>query len=130
MVRGRGLSERLGRFAFAGAVALALTIILAPLVLVVWLSFFRNEILSLPPEGYSLRWYGALAAQRQGLVAAASRSWASIVAWTRTGSWPPYHRLGHGSLAKRALLATPREQAEATMRARRRRHRPVQRADR
>jgi putative spermidine/putrescine transport system permease protein len=65
MVRGRGLSERLGRLTFAGAVSLALTIILAPLVLVVWLSFFRNEILSLPPEGYSLRWYGALAAQRQ-----------------------------------------------------------------
>src|SRR5215467_8882556 len=65
MVRGRALGERLGRLAFAGAVGLALTVILAPLVLVVWLSFFRNEILSLPPEGYSLRWYGALAAQRQ-----------------------------------------------------------------
>jgi putative spermidine/putrescine transport system permease protein len=65
MVRGRALSERLGRVGFAGAVSLALTLILAPLVLVVWLSFFRNEILSLPPEGYSLRWYGALAAQRQ-----------------------------------------------------------------
>src|SRR5437660_3958950 len=65
MVRGRAFSERFGQFAFAGAVVLALTIILAPLVLVTWLSFFRNEILSLPPEGYSLRWYGALAAQRQ-----------------------------------------------------------------
>ena len=65
MVRGRAWRERLGRFAFAGAVALALTIILTPLVLVTWLSFFKNEILSLPPEGYSLRWYGALAAQRQ-----------------------------------------------------------------
>ena len=65
MVRGRSWRERLGRFAFAGAVGLALTIILAPLVLVTWLSFFKNEILSLPPEGYSLRWYGALAAQRQ-----------------------------------------------------------------
>jgi putative spermidine/putrescine transport system permease protein len=65
MVRGRSWRERLGWLAFAGAVGLALTIILAPLVLVVWLSFFRNEILSLPPEGYSVRWYGALAAQRQ-----------------------------------------------------------------
>src|ERR1700730_4925101 len=65
MVPGRAWRERLGRVAVAGAVALALTIILAPLVLVTWLSFFRNEILSLPPEGYSLRWYGALAAQRQ-----------------------------------------------------------------
>ncbi len=65
MVRGRSWRERLGRLTFAGAVGLALTIILAPLVLVVWLSFFTNEILSLPPEGYSLRWYGALAGQRQ-----------------------------------------------------------------
>ena len=30
-----------------------------------WLSFFTNEILSLPPEGYSLRWYRAIAGQRQ-----------------------------------------------------------------
>src|SRR5215472_14018202 len=65
MVRGRAFGERLGRLAFAGTVGLALTIILAPLVLVVWLSFFTNEILSLPPEGYSLRWYGALVGQRQ-----------------------------------------------------------------
>src|ERR1700757_3528937 len=65
MVRGRGLSERLGRASFAAPVGVALTVILAPLVLVVWLSFFANEILSLPPEGYSLRWYGALGAQRQ-----------------------------------------------------------------
>src|ERR1700756_1995022 len=65
MVRGRGLSERLGGPGVAAAVGIALTLILAPLVLVVWLSFFANEILSLPPEGYSLRWYGALGAQRQ-----------------------------------------------------------------
>jgi putative spermidine/putrescine transport system permease protein len=65
MVRGRSWRARLGRLAFAGAVILTLTIILTPLVLVVWLSFFNNEILSLPPEGYSLRWYRALAGQRQ-----------------------------------------------------------------
>jgi putative spermidine/putrescine transport system permease protein len=65
MVRGRALGERLGRLAFAGAVGLTLTIILTPLVLVLWLSFFSNEILSLPPEGYSLRWYRALTLQPQ-----------------------------------------------------------------
>jgi putative spermidine/putrescine transport system permease protein len=65
MVRGRALSERLGRLAFAGTVGLTLTIVLAPLVLVLWLSFFSNEILSLPPEGYSLRWYRALTLQPQ-----------------------------------------------------------------
>src|ERR1043166_6326480 len=65
MVRGRTWRERLEQPGFAGAGGGALTLIFSPLVLVVWLSFFRNEILSLPPEGYSLRWYGALAAQRQ-----------------------------------------------------------------
>ncbi|TMG92717.1 MAG: ABC transporter permease [Betaproteobacteria bacterium] len=36
-----------------------------PIALVLWLSFFGNEILSLPPEGYSLRWYSEIFAQRQ-----------------------------------------------------------------
>src|SRR5215831_11498936 len=65
MVRGRSLSERLARIGFSGVVLASFVLILAPLVLVVWLSFFRNEILSLPPEGYSLRWYRAIADQRQ-----------------------------------------------------------------
>lgn len=45
------------RLALNGAAGLALTYILMPLVFVVWLSFFRQEIPSFPPEGYSLRWY-------------------------------------------------------------------------
>src|SRR5260370_3453498 len=65
MVRGRSWRARLGRLAFAGTVIATFTLILAPLVLVVWLSFFANEILALPPEGYPLRWYRALAGQRQ-----------------------------------------------------------------
>jgi putative spermidine/putrescine transport system permease protein len=65
MVRGRSLSERLARIGFSGVVLSTFVLILVPLVLVVWLSFFRNEILSLPPEGYSLRWYRAIADQRQ-----------------------------------------------------------------
>lgn len=65
MVRGRSLRARLGRLTFVAATAFTFTIILAPIVLIVWLSFFSNEILSLPPDGYSLRWYRAIAAQRQ-----------------------------------------------------------------
>src|SRR5712691_4609856 len=65
MVRGRSWRARLGRLAFTCTVIVTFTLILAPLVLVVWLSFFANEILALPPEGYTLRWYRALAAQRQ-----------------------------------------------------------------
>lgn len=64
-MRGRSVRERLGRLAFRAAVAVTFATILTPLVLVVWLSFFSNEILSLPPEGYSLRWYRAIAGQRQ-----------------------------------------------------------------
>ncbi len=33
---------------------------LLPLVFVIWLSFFRQEIPSFPPEGYSLRWFAAI----------------------------------------------------------------------
>src|SRR5882757_10727104 len=51
---------RLGRWALNGAAALALGFILLPLVLVTWLAFFRQEIPSFPPEGYSLQWFGAV----------------------------------------------------------------------
>ena len=44
-----------GRWALNGMAALALVYILLPLVLVTWLAFFRQEIPSFPPEGYSLQ---------------------------------------------------------------------------
>jgi putative spermidine/putrescine transport system permease protein len=53
-------SARLGRLALDGAAALSLGFILLPLALVIWLAFFRQEIPSFPPEGYSLRWFGAV----------------------------------------------------------------------
>jgi putative spermidine/putrescine transport system permease protein len=56
--RPRGI--HLGRWVLDGAAALSLGFILLPLVLVTWLAFFRQEIPSLPPEGYSLRWFGAV----------------------------------------------------------------------
>src|SRR5450631_2674499 len=65
MVRGTRLGERLGRITFQAAVAGTFVFMVLPIVLVLWLSFFSNEILSLPPEGYSLRWYSAMLAQRQ-----------------------------------------------------------------
>jgi putative spermidine/putrescine transport system permease protein len=54
-------SRRLGRFALNGVAALALAYILTPLFFVTWLAFFRQEIPSFPPEGYSLRWFAAIA---------------------------------------------------------------------
>ncbi len=53
-------SRRLGRWALNGAAALSLGYILLPLFFVVWLSFFRQEIPSFPPEGYSLAWFRAV----------------------------------------------------------------------
>lgn len=38
-------------------VGLTLFFVLMPLLAVVWVSFFSNQIISLPPKGYSLTWY-------------------------------------------------------------------------
>ena len=54
-------SARLGRIALNGAAVVTLAYILTPLVFVTWLAFFRQEIPSFPPEGYSLRWFQAIA---------------------------------------------------------------------
>ena len=53
-------ASRLGRWVLDGVAALSLGFILLPLVLVIWLAFFRQEIPSFPPEGYSVRWFGAV----------------------------------------------------------------------
>ena len=51
----------LGRIALNGAAGLSLGFILLPLIFVTWLAFFRQEIPSFPPEGYSLKWFAAAA---------------------------------------------------------------------
>ncbi len=56
--------RRLGRLALRGSAGLALGFILLPLVLVSWLGFFRNEVVSFPPGGYTLRWFAAILDQR------------------------------------------------------------------
>ena len=50
-----------GRLALKGTATLAMAYILLPLVFVIWLSFFAQEIPSFPPDGYSLRWFFAIA---------------------------------------------------------------------
>ena len=59
------LRRRARRWALNGAAAVALAYILPPLIFVVWLAFFRQEIPSFPPEGYSLRWFAAILDQRK-----------------------------------------------------------------
>jgi putative spermidine/putrescine transport system permease protein len=51
---------RLGRWLLNGSAAIALGFILLPLALITWLAFFRQEIPSFPPEGYSLQWFAAV----------------------------------------------------------------------
>ena len=59
------IRRRAGRWALNGAAGLALAYILLPLLFVIWLAFFRQEIPSFPPEGYSLRWFAAILDQRK-----------------------------------------------------------------
>ena len=54
-------SQRFGRYALNGAAGLSLGFILLPLIFVTWLAFFRQEIPSFPPEGYSLKWFSGAA---------------------------------------------------------------------
>jgi putative spermidine/putrescine transport system permease protein len=59
------IRRRAGRWALNGAASIALAYILLPLIFVVWLAFFRQEIPSFPPEGYSLKWFAAILDQRK-----------------------------------------------------------------
>jgi putative spermidine/putrescine transport system permease protein len=59
-----GLSVRLGRLAFQATVFLAYAVIFAPIVAVIVISFFDQEIVSFPPDALTLRWYVNAWAQR------------------------------------------------------------------
>ena len=50
-------SRWIGRIALLGAAALGYAVILTPIIFVCWLSFFANEIVTFPPQGYTLRWF-------------------------------------------------------------------------
>lgn len=52
--------RRLGGWLLNAAAGFSLLYILTPLIFVTWLSFYKQEIPSFPPEGYSLHWYGAI----------------------------------------------------------------------
>jgi putative spermidine/putrescine transport system permease protein len=50
-----------GRWAMKGAAWAVLGFVLLPLIFVVWLAFFQQAIPSFPPQGYSIRWFVAIA---------------------------------------------------------------------
>jgi putative spermidine/putrescine transport system permease protein len=49
------------RAALRTAAGLSLAYILLPMVFVIWLAFFKQEIPSFPPEGYSFKWFRSIA---------------------------------------------------------------------
>jgi putative spermidine/putrescine transport system permease protein len=44
--------------AYLTAVALVFLFMFTPLVFVLWVSVFQNEVVTFPPQGYTLRWFG------------------------------------------------------------------------
>ena len=50
-------SARAGHIALLAAAGVGYALILTPIVFVCWLSFFSNEIVTFPPQGYTLRWF-------------------------------------------------------------------------
>ena len=48
---------RPGTLVWRAALTLVYAFILCPLVFVVWISFFKDAIISFPPHGYTLSWY-------------------------------------------------------------------------
>jgi putative spermidine/putrescine transport system permease protein len=47
----------IGRIALLAAAGFGYAVILTPILFVCWLSFFSNEIVTFPPQGYTLRWF-------------------------------------------------------------------------
>jgi putative spermidine/putrescine transport system permease protein len=52
------------RLALDAAALVSLGFILVPLVFVTWLAFFKQEIPSFPPEGYTLHWFSSMLTQK------------------------------------------------------------------
>ena len=50
-------SRWLGRISLLGAATLGYAVILTPILFVCWLAFFANELVTFPPQGYTLRWF-------------------------------------------------------------------------
>ena len=48
------------RIVMTGIALMALVLLVAPTVVVIWVSFTSGYSLKFPPPGYSLRWYGEL----------------------------------------------------------------------
>lgn len=47
----------IGRFSYLAFVTLIFAFVIAPLLVIVWASFFSDRILTFPPSGYTLSWF-------------------------------------------------------------------------
>src|SRR5215510_8876378 len=45
------------RLALVAGAYFAYAVVLAPLLAIVWVSFFENKIIGFPPTGYTLHWF-------------------------------------------------------------------------
>src|SRR5260370_40597953 len=59
------MTRPLGLLALRATSVVSFALMLMPIFFVSWLSFFKNEILAFPPEGYTLRWLSQLWLQPQ-----------------------------------------------------------------
>ncbi|MCG8350163.1 MAG: ABC transporter permease [Chloroflexales bacterium] len=62
--RGRSSRLNISRLLLRTTAVLVFGFILIPVVFVVWISFFSNQIISFPAQGYTLRWYANIWLQR------------------------------------------------------------------
>ena len=46
------------RAPYLACVALVFLFMFTPLIFVIWVSLFKNEIITFPPQGYTLHWFG------------------------------------------------------------------------
>jgi putative spermidine/putrescine transport system permease protein len=59
------LRRRWRTYGLRAAATFCFAVMLLPIFFICWLSFFKNQILSFPPEGYTLHWFAALWLQPQ-----------------------------------------------------------------
>ena len=91
-----------------GSVVAVFAAVLLPMVAVMWLSFFDQEVITFPPEGYTWRWYRNAWEQRQfsrGLINSLQLALVSTVLGVTIGTAAAY-ALVRARFAGRAALGT------------------------
>lgn len=51
------MNAAIGRWLYLGCVGLTMLLVVAPLIVIMWASFFADRILTFPPSGYTLAWF-------------------------------------------------------------------------